>query len=76
MNPLLSTRQLQVLKLAAEGKTRKESALILGLSPKTVEYLFNGDRGRYAGIYDKLGTNSLAVLTQWALKNGIAEWVV
>lgn len=77
---ILTPRQLQVIKLIAEGKNRKEIAGELGLSLKTVEYHLNGcERGRYSpdrAILQRLGTTNVAILTQWALKHGIARWVV
>lgn len=64
------------MKLTAEGLSRKEIAFALGVSPKTVEYYFHGGDCRNNGIIEKLHTSSIALMTQWALKQGIAEWKV
>lgn len=71
----LSEREKLILKLAAEGMSRKEIAWAIKRSPKTIDYFFTGN-GNDAGIFTKLGTNSIALATQWALANGIAEWKV
>lgn len=74
-NPNLSPRQTTALKLCAEGLCHKQIAEQMNVSVKTVEHYFNGERD-FKGIHAKLGTNSVALLTQWALKHGIAEWNV
>lgn len=61
---LLTTRQTSVLKGIATGKTVKEIAFDLHLSPKTVEYHLTKIRSR-------LGLNTVARLTAWALASGI-----
>lgn len=77
---ILTPRQLQVLKRIAEGQERKEIAAALGISLKTVEYHIDGrGRGPHGDdrtIYQRLGTTNVAILTQWALKHGVAQWVV
>lgn len=56
---------------------RSEIAYALGISLKTVDYAFNGHaRDGIFGICDKIGTYSLPLMIQWALRNGIAEWKV
>jgi len=69
----LTERQTQILKLRAEGNTRKEIAHKLGISLKTVEATFAGGQDSM-GIHERLGIYDVALLTQWALKSGIAEW--
>ena len=65
-NPLrkLSTRQREVLQLLAEGKSAKEVADILFLSPRTVEF------HKYR-IMKELGVRSSAELVQYSIKHGV-----
>lgn len=62
-NQELTPRQREVLQLVAEGKTAKEIATLLGISPKTVEFhkqtLMNG-----------LNLRSTAELTRYAIEHG------
>jgi len=60
----LTPRQREVLQLVAEGKTSKEISVVLGISPKTVEYHRNC-------IMDQLGVRSTAELTRYAVSRGI-----
>lgn len=61
--PPLSARELEVLRLIADGKTYKEIGLITGLSAKTVDC--------YAQrIKLKTRVNSLALLIRFAIKEG------
>jgi DNA-binding NarL/FixJ family response regulator len=62
----LTTRQREVLQLVAEGKTTKEVALTLKISPKTVEFHRNA-------IMDQLGLRTTAELTRYALSHGIIQ---
>jgi DNA-binding NarL/FixJ family response regulator len=63
---LLSTREKEVFPLLADGKSIKEIAEILFISPKTVEtHKYN--------IMEKLGVDSVADLTKIALKKKIIE---
>jgi DNA-binding NarL/FixJ family response regulator len=64
--PLLTSREMEVLQLIAEGKTNKESAVDLGISIKTVEK----HRGR---LMDKLDIHDTAGLTRHAIAEGIIE---
>jgi DNA-binding NarL/FixJ family response regulator len=63
----LSPRELQVLRLVAEGKTSKEIAVLLDLGLQTV-------RSYRKTMMKKLGVNNVAGLTQLALASGIAHW--
>lgn len=72
---LLTPRQRQVLALRADGKTRKEIASELGLTLKTVEYHFHGNQDE-DGIYQRLGIYDVALLTQWALQQGLVVRLV
>ena len=60
----LSDREKEVLKYIAEGKTGREIAAILYLSPNTVE------RHR-ANIMDKLGLHNRAELIKFAIRKGL-----
>lgn len=60
----LSARELTILRLISEGKSIKEAALKLNLSPKTVETL----RMR---IMNKLDVHSTAQLIKYALRIGL-----
>jgi DNA-binding NarL/FixJ family response regulator len=60
----LTVRQREVLQLVAEGKTVKEIAGILHVSPRTVEF------HKYR-IMAELGLHSTGELTQYAIRHGI-----
>ncbi len=62
----LTARQREVLQLIAEGKTAKEIAAALKISPKTVEF-------HKAGIMEELGVRTTAELTRYALEHGLVE---
>jgi DNA-binding NarL/FixJ family response regulator len=63
----LSPRELQVMRLVAEGKTSKEIATMLNLGLQTV-------RSYRKTMMKKLGVNNVAGLTQLALAAGITHW--
>jgi len=60
----LTARQREVLQLLAEGKSAKEVAEILCISPRTVEF------HKYR-IMEELGLSSSAELVQYSIKQGI-----
>jgi DNA-binding NarL/FixJ family response regulator len=62
----LTPRERQVVQLLAEGKTSKEVAVALNLSVKTAET-------HRTNIMRKLDLHSVADLTLYALRNGIAQ---
>jgi DNA-binding NarL/FixJ family response regulator len=62
----LTDRERDVLQLLAEGKTIKECASVLHLSPKTVET-------HKRRIYERLNINSIAGLTHYAIRHGIVS---
>ncbi len=64
---ILSPRELQVLRLVAEGKTSKEIAGILNLGLQTV-------RSYRKTMMKKLGVNNVATLTQIALAAGVTHF--
>src|ERR1700691_3875158 len=62
----LTARELEVVKLIAEGHTSEEIAAQLVLSKKTVE------RHR-ANVLDKLGMRNRVDLTRYAIRRGLVE---
>jgi DNA-binding NarL/FixJ family response regulator len=60
----LSLREREVLQLLAEGKSMKEVAAVLEISPRTVEF------HKYR-IMQILGVRTTAELTQYAIKHGL-----
>ena len=63
---LLSNRETQVLKLVAEGRTTREIAALLYISPRTVE-------NHRARIQKKLELSNKAELIRYAIQKGIAS---
>jgi len=62
----LSPRELQVMRMVAEGKTSKEIAVVLDLGLQTV-------RSYRKTMMKKLGVSNIAGLTQIALASGVAQ---
>jgi DNA-binding NarL/FixJ family response regulator len=65
-NASLTPRQLEVLKLAAEGLSTKEIAIKLDLSVKTVDT-------HRTNLMNQLGIHDLAGLVRYAIRNGIVS---
>ena len=65
----LSPRELQVLRLVAEGKTSKEIAVMLSLGLQTV-------RSYRKTMMKKLNVNNVAGLTQLALAAGLTRFAL
>lgn len=63
---ILTKRERQVLQLLTEGKTTKQAALELKISPKTVET-------HRSNIMDKLELDNLADLTKYAVREGLTS---
>jgi DNA-binding NarL/FixJ family response regulator len=63
---LVTPRELEVLKLIAEGHSSKEIATMLVLSIKTVE-------SHRANILNKLGMRDRVDLTRYAIRRGLIE---
>jgi DNA-binding NarL/FixJ family response regulator len=63
----LSPRELQVMRLVAEGRTSKEIASLLDLGLQTV-------RSYRKTLMKKLGVNNVAGLTQVALAAGLTRF--
>ncbi|MHC4323563.1 MAG: response regulator [Planctomycetota bacterium] len=64
---VLSQREREVVQLLAEGKSTKQTAMQLHISPKTVE-------AHRLRIMNKLGIDNLALLTKYALQEGLTEY--
>jgi DNA-binding NarL/FixJ family response regulator len=64
--PALSTREMEVLQLIAEGKANKETADVLHISVKTVEK-------HRQSLMNKLNIHDTAGLTRYAIASGIIE---
>jgi DNA-binding NarL/FixJ family response regulator len=62
----LTPRELQVVKLIAEGQTSEEIARTLVISRKTVDH-------HRASILDKLGLRNGAELTRYAIRRGLVQ---
>jgi DNA-binding NarL/FixJ family response regulator len=62
----LSARELEVVKLIAEGYTSRAIGEELGISDKTV------DRHR-SNVLDKLGMRDRVELTRYAIRRGLVE---
>lgn len=65
-NALLTLRQTEILRLVASGRTTKEIARDLGISPKTVEF----HRSR---LMERIGVHDVTGLTRFAFQNGIVS---
>lgn len=63
---VLSQREREVLQLLAEGKTTKQAAISLHISPKTVE-------AHRLNLMNKLGIDNIAQLTKYAIQEGLTE---
>lgn len=62
----LTARQTEILGLVASGKTTKEIARELGISPKTVEF-------HRAGLMERLGVHDVTALTRYAIQSGMVS---
>ena len=64
MEPRLSARQRDVIRLVARGLTNVQVAEALFISPRTVER-------HLTAIYNKLGVSSRNAATRYALEHGL-----
>jgi DNA-binding NarL/FixJ family response regulator len=62
----LTERQIEILKLIAQGRASKEIAFELGLSPKTVDV-------HRARIMERLQLSDIASLTRYAVRKGLIK---
>lgn len=63
---ILTRRQLEVLKMVAQGKSSKEIAFELGLSSKTVDV-------HRAKLMERLNLTDIASLTRYAVRKGLVK---
>ena len=63
---VLTQREREVLQLLAEGKTTKQIGRCLHISPKTVE-------AHRLRVMNKLKMNSIAMLTKYAVQEGLTQ---
>ncbi len=61
----LTSREREVLQLIAEGKSAKEIATVINISPKTVAF-------HKTNIMTKLRTRTTAGLTKYAVRHGLS----
>jgi RNA polymerase sigma factor (sigma-70 family) len=62
----LTPRQREILQLIAEGRSTKEIAQTLGLSPRTVET-------HRAQLMERLGVHDVAGLVRFAVRMGLVQ---
>ena len=62
----LTARELEVLRLLAEGRANKEIAAALSLSERTA-------RTHVSSILSKLGLNSRTQAALWAVREGLVD---
>ncbi|MCC6538751.1 MAG: response regulator transcription factor [Bryobacterales bacterium] len=62
----LTSREREVLQLLAEGKTLKEAAAVLSVSPRTIEFHKNN-------IAEKTGLKTTAELARYAVREGLVS---
>ncbi len=62
----LTPREREIVQLLAEGRSNKEVAAVLGITPKTAET-------HRANIMHKLGLHSVADLVRYAIRNKIVQ---
>lgn len=60
----LTARQIEILRLVANGHTTKEIARLLEISPKTVEF-------HRARLMQRISVHDVAGLTRYAIQNGL-----
>jgi DNA-binding CsgD family transcriptional regulator len=65
----LSRREVEVLRLVADGKTATEIATDLFISKRTAEH-------HIAHIYTKVGVDNRAAATRWAVQHRVVEGAV
>jgi len=60
----LTSRERQVVQLVAEGKSTKQVAALLGITPKTAEF-------HRARVMKKLNVHDVAGLVRYAIREGL-----
>jgi len=68
---MLTIRQVEILRLLAEGCTQKEIGEVLAISPSTVRNeLYH--LSRPTGVYQRLGVNDAFSAIAWCLEHGVS----
>ena len=63
MNVSLSSRELEIIELVAEGLTNQEIAERLTISKRTVD-------NHVSNVFNKTGSKNRVALLNWAMDNG------
>ena len=63
---LLTEKQIEILKMLAQGQTNNQIAQVLNISVRTVKY-------HTTNIYSKIGVYSRSEAIAWAWKNRFME---
>ena len=61
---VLTEREIEVIRLIADGLTTKDIASRLNIADRTVEF-------NVSNIYDKLGVNTRGAIVHWAQENDV-----
>lgn len=64
--PLLTRRELEILRLVACGRTNRQVAEMIWVTDQTVKF-------HLANVYRKLGVNSRFEAVEWAVRSGLAD---
>ena len=62
----LSRREIEVLRLVADGRTAREIAAQLFISSRTAEH-------HIQHVYTKIGVSGRAAATRWAVKHKVVD---
>jgi DNA-binding NarL/FixJ family response regulator len=65
-SPYLTQREVEILRLVAEGRTNKEIAGSLWVTPNTVKF-------HLSNVYEKLHVANRAEATRWAERRGLLD---
>jgi DNA-binding NarL/FixJ family response regulator len=68
IRPRLTRREVEILKLVAEGRSNREAGQVLWVTDQTVKF-------HLANIYRKLGVRNRYDAATWARENGLLETV-
>jgi DNA-binding CsgD family transcriptional regulator len=66
VEPKLTRRELEILKLVSEGRSNRQVAELLWVTDQTVKF-------HLANVYRKLGVRSRFDAARWALEHGILD---
>ena len=66
MEPKLTRRELEILKLVSEGRSNRQVAELLWVTDQTVKF-------HLANVYRKLGVRSRFDAARWALEHGVLD---